>query len=323
MDESKPLEEIRNWEHPPWYGIVQFKERVILTFLENQKGLFHNLKTHFRLPVKLWTISGPCREASYTAITLNPESNFTRREKNHSLFHWNTLTYPELLIRIWMSSRRSALIIIGTLMALETCQIPWTGFTQFTLLDEKAPDGFTLSGRRLTIKQLTSRPDHLWPDLWKSMGKNAKLKEKQKWSEEKIHLDNARKLRGIYFIDPEDKEYKETIKNARKKLETSVALAMPCKIVKKKMWVVHIIKSKQNLRVFWKLVNLQDCVWENHCRLIMKTILQEKVTIHYSTTIWFTSLFLCLKPWKFLQQSRQGMGELEKIFGVELDKSQK
>ena len=64
------------------------------------------------------------------------------------------------------------------------------------------------------------------------MGKNAKLKENQKWSEEKIHLDNARKLRGIYFIDPEDKEYKETIKNARKKLETSVAPAMPCKIMK-------------------------------------------------------------------------------------------
>ena len=64
------------------------------------------------------------------------------------------------------------------------------------------------------------------------MGKNAKLKEKQKWAEEKIHLDNARKLRGIYFIDPEDKEYKETIKNARKKLETSVAPAMPCEIMK-------------------------------------------------------------------------------------------
>ena len=64
------------------------------------------------------------------------------------------------------------------------------------------------------------------------MGKHAKLKEKQKWAEEKIHLDNARKLRGIYFIDPEDKEFKETIKNARKKLETSVAPAMPCKIMK-------------------------------------------------------------------------------------------
>ena len=29
MNESRPLEEIRTWEHPPWYGIDQFKERVI------------------------------------------------------------------------------------------------------------------------------------------------------------------------------------------------------------------------------------------------------------------------------------------------------
>ena len=64
------------------------------------------------------------------------------------------------------------------------------------------------------------------------MEKHAKLKENQKWSEEKFHLENARKLRGICFSDPEDKEFKETIKNARKKLETSVAPAMPCKIMK-------------------------------------------------------------------------------------------
>ena len=54
-------------------------------------------------------------------------------------------------------------------------------------------------------------------------GKNAKLKEKQKWSCEKLHLDNARTLRGIYFIDPVDKEFKETISNARKKFETPIA----------------------------------------------------------------------------------------------------
>ena len=65
------------------------------------------------------------------------------------------------------------------------------------------------------------------------MGKHAKLKEKQKWSEEKFHLENTRKLRGIYFIDPEDTEFKETTKNVRKKLETSVAPAMSCKIMKK------------------------------------------------------------------------------------------
>ena len=58
---------------------------------------------------------------------------------------------------------------------------PWTGFTRFTLLEEKAPDGYMWSGGRLTRKQQT------WPELWEKMGKNAKLKEKQKWS----HLDNA------------------------------------------------------------------------------------------------------------------------------------
>ena len=37
---------------------------------------------------------------------------------------------------------------------------------------------------------------------------------------------------GIYFIDSEDKEFKETIKNVRKKLETPVAPAMPCKTIR-------------------------------------------------------------------------------------------
>ena len=92
--------------------------------------------------------------------------------------------------------------------------------------------------------------------------------------------------RGIYFIDPEDKEFKETIKNARKKLETSVAPAMPCKIMKKNCGSGHPTKLKQNLRVFWELMNLRDCVLEIHYQINMKTILQEKETVHYySVTI--------------------------------------
>ena len=65
------------------------------------------------------------------------------------------------------------------------------------------------------------------------MGKNAKLREKHKWAIGKPKLDNARRLRGIYFIDPEDKEFKETIWNAERKLETPMAPAMPCKTCKK------------------------------------------------------------------------------------------
>ena len=109
----------------------------------------------------------------------------------------------------------------------------WTGFTQFTLLEEKPPDGYMWSGVRLTKRQATSRPDHLWPELWRGLARNAKLREKHKWAIEKPKLDNARRLRGIYFIDPEDKEFKETIQKARKKLETPTAPVMPCKTCKK------------------------------------------------------------------------------------------
>ena len=109
----------------------------------------------------------------------------------------------------------------------------WTGFTQFTLLKEKPPDGYMWSGGRGTDEKAADiQARSFMARTLERLGRNAKLKEKQKWSHEKLHLDNARKLRGIYFIDPEDKEFKETIKNARKKLETPMAPAMPCKISK-------------------------------------------------------------------------------------------
>ena len=56
-----------------------------------------------------------------------------------------------------------------------------TGFTRFIVLNEKPPDGCTWSGRRLTRTQTTSRPDNVWPDMWKHMSDASKRKEKQKW----------------------------------------------------------------------------------------------------------------------------------------------
>ena len=92
---------------------------------------------------------------------------------------------------------------------------------------------------------------------------------------------------GIYFIDPEDQEFKETIKNARKKLETSVALAMPCKIMK-------IYGSGASNKIQTKLACILEASESTRMRMgNSKTIfLQEKVKIHYSTTTWFTNLFL-------------------------------
>ena len=74
-------------------------------------------------------------------------------------------------------------------------------------------------------------------------------------------------------------------------------------------------KFKQDLRVFWKPVNLQDCVWENHYQIIMKTTLQEKETIHYSITIWFTNFSYASIHENSSSEgsSGQGMGKMEKI----------
>ena len=67
-------------------------------------------------------------------------------------------------------------------------------------------------GERLARKQTTSRLDKLWPEkMLKHMSDASKVKEKQKWPTEKPKLDNARRLLAIYFIDPDDEEFKLTL----------------------------------------------------------------------------------------------------------------
>ena len=81
---------------------------------------------------------------------------------------------------------------------------------------------------RLTNIQAATRPNYLWPEIlgWACGKQPNKKRDEQEWAIEKPKLDNARRLGGIYFIDPED----ETMKNARRKLETLLEAAMPCKM---------------------------------------------------------------------------------------------
>ena len=46
---------------------------------------------------------------------------------------------------------------------------------------------------------------------------------------EKPKLDNARKLRDIYFMDPDDEEFKDIMNNARRKFDIPMPATMPCK----------------------------------------------------------------------------------------------
>ena len=116
------------------------------------------------MPVKRLMIFGPCQETSYTAITLNLESNFTRREESFPIplkyidVSGTTCTNLDL-------KQEKRIDDYWNIDGSRDLSDPWTGFTQFTLLDEKAPEGYLWSGERLTRKQLTSRPDHLWPEI--------------------------------------------------------------------------------------------------------------------------------------------------------------
>ena len=89
--------------------------------------------------------------------------------------------------------------------------------------------------------------------------------------------------------------------------------------------VAKPMRPNQNLRASWKPVNPQDCVWKTLYRITMKTILQERETIHCNMKIWFTNLFLWLKPWRFPQQKQQWVknGKMGKDSGVGQKISQK
>ena len=62
------------------------------------------------------------------------------------------------------------------------------------------------------------------------MSKSSQQKERRHWAIQKPKLDNTLKLMGIYCIEPDDVEFKDTMKNARKKSEVPLESAVPCKI---------------------------------------------------------------------------------------------
>ena len=159
---------------------------------------------------------------------------------------------------------------------------PWTGFTHFTLLEEKAPDGYTWYRGRLTRKELTSRPDHgqNYGNQWESM---------RTWRRSK----SGRMRSSIWKTHESWEGFISLTRRTRNSKKPSRMRVRSWKhqwllLCREKLWkivgMVNPMKSNQNFRVFRKLMNLQDCVWENLYQIFMKTILQEKETIHCS--IW-------------------------------------
>ena len=121
-----------------------------------------------------WSISG---HYMYV-ITSNPESNFTRREKNHSQCHYNTLTWYDLGCIAgaphWrLLEHRRGPRSIGCVDRIHTNHH----------IGRKTSKWVYMVWGTVDEKQTTSRPDYLWPERWKDMLEAAQRKEKHKWTE--------------------------------------------------------------------------------------------------------------------------------------------
>ena len=127
--------------------------------------------------------SGRSKVTSSIVITMNLGFNSTRRRKKHSLFPLKFVdvtrsTYTDLDV---MQEKR--IDDVGMSVSAEICQI-LVKDSQNSLLIEKLSRGQMRSGRRLIKIQTTTRPDHVWPEVWTKIGKAAQNREKQEWAKE-------------------------------------------------------------------------------------------------------------------------------------------
>ena len=91
----------------------------------------------------------------------------------------------------------------------------WKGFTKFTT-----------SQRKYVVREETNKKIKQLPDLRISClnygaACQQQLRKKGKvsyWAIEKPKLDNARRLRGIYFIDPDDQDYKSNSQKCKERI---------------------------------------------------------------------------------------------------------
>ena len=215
-----------------------------------------------QMTLKLVPIFGRSKVTSSIVITMNLGFNSTYRRKKH---------FPIPLKYIDVTSSTHTDQFLLQKKRIDDC---WTvdssrhlsnscnGFTKFTLLKEKPPKGYMWFGKRWTKIQTTTRPDHVWPEVWTNIGNAAKNREKPEGAKEKPKLNNARRMRGIYFNDPDGEENKEILRKARSKLERPTAPAMPCKRMDKQH--PSITKVMQNNGKEKEFKTMYGCMVESH-----------------------------------------------------------
>ena len=208
---------------------------------------------------KLKMTSRRSQETSFIVITLYPESNCTCREKNHFLFRWSASTLPEQHIRhgrnvgvkYWRLMERGwRKRIVRCMDRLHKNSFYWTEghLTDVQMVREETYEETNYLSSRQCMARKCGRTCQM-QQRWKA---------KQRWAFEKPTLDNARQLRRIFFIEPNDEEFKFTMKAARRKLEVPMPAAMPCEIPIKSSGETHRNVGKRKTK-YACIVDADEC----------------------------------------------------------------
>ena len=72
-------------------------------------------------------------------------------------------------------------------------------------------------GVRLTKRQATSRPDHLWPEIWRSVSRNSKMKERKNCAIEKQIWRTPEEFEVFTSLNVRMKDLKRSSKTHGKK----------------------------------------------------------------------------------------------------------
>ena len=251
---------------------------------------------------------GPRQETSYTAITLNQESNFTRREKNHSYsteIHWRLQNYKDefgcyartphrwLLEYRWIKRFGWFLDRFHSVYSIR-----WENSRRINVVrvetDKKAVN---IQARLFMARTLD--------EIGKKCQAEREAENGQMKNQNSTMPEDYEEFTSLTLRTRSSKKPARMLARNRKRQWLPLCLARQARRTRVVRPVARLMRSNQNLRVFWKPVNPQECVWENLYRIIMKTILQEKETIHCNITIWYINLLLCLKQWRYPQQKHQ------------------
>ena len=176
----------------------------------------------------------------------------------------------------------------------------WKGFTKFTLLKEKPPKGYMWSGKRKTKVQTTTRPDHVWPEVWTKKWNAAQNREKHEWKKRgaKTRQCSTTERNSLYW--PGWPRLQRNSRHAVQKESSDKHHEGGCggncitKSSKNDLWLYNgiswILKATSGIFSSYK-------TRRSHCR--------QKVSLRWPKTIWFTILFLCRRRLKSRMQKPQ------------------